>query len=171
MVFDAGSVAVVAGAADGIGLAACKRFAERGMKVCMADVDAERLTETSEREVTPLLAGGATDLLTATVDVAKREQLGTLRDTVYERFGRVDVLMNNAGIPRGGEAWDNYAGWRETLEVNLWGQINGVAAFVPRMIEQPTPSVIVNTGSKQGITSPPGMPAYNVSKAAVRAFT
>ena len=167
----AGRVASILGAADGIGLAACKRYAELGMKVCMADVNADQLAKSAAEDVQPLLAGGAGDLLTEVVDVADRAKVEAFREQVYERFGRTDVLMNNAGIPRGGEAWEQYDAWREIFEVNLWGQIHGVAAFVPKMIEQNTPALVVNTGSKQGITSPPGSPPYNITKAAVRAFT
>ena len=170
-VFQPGKVAVIAGSADGIGLAAATKFAELGMKVCMADVNAEALEKAAQETVQPKLRGGADDLLTQPTDVAQPPQVEALRDAAYARFGRVDVLMNNAGIPCGGEAWANYDGWRHLFEVNLWGQINGVSAFVPKMQEQKSRGIIVNTGSKQGITSPPGMPAYNVSKAAVRAFT
>ena len=71
--------------------------------------------------------------------------------------------MNNAGTAPGGGPWDHIDRWRRVLEVNLWGVINGVQSFTPRMLEQNTPCAIINTGSKQGITSPPGNPAYNMS--------
>ena len=94
-----------------------------------------------------------------------------LRDAVYAAFGEVAVLMNNAGTAPGGGPWDHIDRWRRVLEVNLWGVINGVQTFAPRMLEQKTPCAIINTGSKQGITCPPGDTAYNVSKAGVKVLT
>lgn len=166
-----GNVAVVNGAADGIGLAACKRFAELGMKVVMADVNEEKLEAAARDEVLPSVDGGEAGLLTSRVDVSDRAQLDALCARVYEKFGQVDVLMNNAGIPGGGVPWDDYDGWQKVIGVNFWGPINGVSAFAGKMIAQGTPGLIVNTGSKQGITHPPGFIGYNVSKAGVRAFT
>jgi NAD(P)-dependent dehydrogenase (short-subunit alcohol dehydrogenase family) len=84
----------------------------------------------------------------------------------------VSFLMNNAGIGSNpGQPWENLAGWRSLVDVNFWGVANGVAAFVPRMLEIGNPAIVVNTGSKQGITTPPGNLAYNVSKAAVKTYT
>lgn len=170
-IFTKGNVAVVNGAADGIGLAAAKKFADLGMKVCMADVDGDKLSASSKEVVLPALAGGGADLLTGRVDVADLEQVRSFSDSVFDRFGRVDVLMNNAGIPGGAAPWDDIAGWQKVLAVNLFGPIHGVSAFGSRMIGQGTPGVVINTGSKQGITHPPGFAGYNVSKAGVRAFT
>ena len=87
------------------------------------------------------------------------------------RFGEVAVLMNNAGTAPGGGPWDHIERWRRVLEVNLWGVINGVQTFSPAMLAQKTAGAIVNTGSKQGITCPPGDTAYNVSKAGVKVLT
>ena len=154
--------AVITGAADGIGLAAARRFASLGMHVCMADIDAEKLKRAASE------VEGAIAIPT---DVSKLEDVQALRDHAYERHGRVDVLMNNAGIGRPTDSWTEYENWRAVLDVNLWGIIHGVQAFTQRMIDQGTPALIVNTGSKQGITSPPGSPAYNVSKAGVKAVT
>ena len=94
-----------------------------------------------------------------------------LKDAVYAAFGEVAVLMNNAGTAPGGGPWDHIERWRRVLEVNLWGVIHGVQTFTPAMLAQGTAGAIVNTGSKQGITCPPGDTAYNVSKAGVKVLT
>ena len=94
-----------------------------------------------------------------------------LKEAAYARFGEVAVLMNNAGTAPGGGPWDHIERWRRVLEVNLWGVIHGVQTFSPAMLAQKTAGAIVNTGSKQGITCPPGDTAYNVSKAGVKVLT
>ena len=104
-------------------------------------------------------------------DVARADEVAALRDRALARFGDVALLMNNAGVGRGGSALENPDGWRRVLETNLLGVLNGVQAFAQGMIDAGRPGAIVNTGSKQGITTPPGDPAYNVSKAGVKAFT
>ncbi|WP_316196132.1 SDR family NAD(P)-dependent oxidoreductase [Bradyrhizobium sp. SZCCHNRI3052] len=161
--------AVVTGGASGIGLAAATRFAERGMNVCIADVDEARLRDAAARLAAAAKRGEAA-VMTATVDVSSRDSVVALETAVRARFGAIDVLMNNAGIQPGSKtlADDN---WQRILGVNLWGIIHGSQVFAPNMIAQGKPSLIINTGSKQGITTPPGDPAYNVSKAGVKAFT
>jgi NAD(P)-dependent dehydrogenase (short-subunit alcohol dehydrogenase family) len=94
-----------------------------------------------------------------------------LQAAVLERFGRVHVLMNNAGIQPGSGVFESEAAWERVLAVNLWGPIHGVQVFVPGMIAHGEPAMVINTGSKQGITTPPGDPAYNVSKAGVKVLT
>jgi NAD(P)-dependent dehydrogenase (short-subunit alcohol dehydrogenase family) len=162
----AGRVAVVTGAASGVGLAAAKRFAALGMKICLADLGEAAL----ERAVSEIGAG-ANSVLAVPTDVAKLADVQNLKEKVYSAFGEVAVLMNNAGTAPGGGPWDHYDRWRHVLEVNLWGVINGVQSFTQAMIDQGTPCAIVNTGSKQGITCPPGDTAYNVSKAGVKVLT
>jgi NAD(P)-dependent dehydrogenase (short-subunit alcohol dehydrogenase family) len=105
------------------------------------------------------------------VDVSSLEDVKRLKSSVFEAFGEVAVLMNNAGTGGGGELFGDPARWRRIIDVNLWGVINGVQAFAPDMIRQGTAAAIVNTGSKQGITCPPGDTAYNVSKAGVKVVT
>ena len=94
-----------------------------------------------------------------------------LKDRAYDAFGQVAVRMKDAGVSAGGSPFDDYEGWQRVLSVNLWGVINGVHAFTQAMIDQGAPAAIVNTGSKQGITCPPGNTAYNVTKAGVKVLT
>lgn len=167
---ESGRTAVVTGAASGIGLAACRRFRELGMKVCMADVDDHELS-VARQEVVDAGHGDAGDVLAVTTDVGSLSAMQSLKDSVYETFGEVGVLMNNAVARIEGSCWDSYDQWQLAIDVNLRGVINGVQCFVPAMLAQVTPCTVINTGSKQGITNPPGKPAYNVCKAAVKAYT
>jgi NAD(P)-dependent dehydrogenase (short-subunit alcohol dehydrogenase family) len=98
-------------------------------------------------------------------------QLRALADLVFATFGGVNLLMNNAGIQPGSSIFDAEANWDRSLGVNLMGVVRSSQVFGPRMIDSGLPGLIVNTGSKQGITTPPGDPAYNVSKAGVKVFT
>jgi NAD(P)-dependent dehydrogenase (short-subunit alcohol dehydrogenase family) len=104
-------------------------------------------------------------------DVSRLDSIQALRDAVYGKFGEVGVLMNNAGTAPGGGPYEQIDRWRRVLEVNLWGVINGVQTFTPGMLAQGSVCAIINTGSKQGITCPPGDTAYNVSKAGVKVLT
>ena len=165
-----GRVAVVTGAANGIGLAAVKRYAASGMKVCMADVDEEALAAAAG-DVAGAAAGGPGDVMTKRTDVGRREDVLALKEAVYGRFGEVAVLMNNAATRARAGALDGHEAWVESMNVNLWSVVNGTQAFVPAMIAQGTPCVVVNTSSKQGITLPPGNTPYNVTKAGVKAYT
>jgi NAD(P)-dependent dehydrogenase (short-subunit alcohol dehydrogenase family) len=163
-------VAVVTGGGSGIGLAAAIRFARLGMKVCIADLGADRLAE-AEAKLSSAAAGGAADIMVMATDVSRIEEVVALESAVRKRFGGTDVLMNNAGIQPGSTMFGPAENWRRILGVNLWGVIQGSQVFAPGMIERGRPGLIINTGSKQGITTPPGDPAYNVSKAGVKAFT
>jgi NAD(P)-dependent dehydrogenase (short-subunit alcohol dehydrogenase family) len=165
----ANNVAVITGGASGIGLAAAIRFAKAGMKVCIADIGAERLKEAEAK--LSAAAGNPANVMTAAVDVSRVEQLQELQRAVEKRFGGTDILMNNAGIQPGSQMFGPAENWQRILGVNLWGVINGSQVFAPHMIERGRPGLIINTGSKQGITTPPGDPAYNVSKAGVKSFT
>jgi NAD(P)-dependent dehydrogenase (short-subunit alcohol dehydrogenase family) len=165
-----GRVAVITGAASGIGLAAAKRFASMGLRTCLADLSAEALGRAAEA-VAAVAPGGEADVVIVPTDVSRPENVEKLRDIAYTKFGEVAVLMNNAGTAHGGGPWEHIDRWRRVLEVNLWGVIHGVQFFTPRMLEQRTDCAIINTGSKQGITCPPGDTAYNVSKAGVKVIT
>ena len=163
-------VAVVTGGASGIGLAAAKRFAAMGLKICIADLEGERLHAAAE-EVAAAAPGGRPDVLAVPTDVGRVEDVRRLEGTVLAAFGQIHVLMNNAGIQPGSGMFGPAEAWEQVLAVNLWGVVHGSQIFAPGMIARGQPGLIVNTGSKQGITTPPGDPAYNVSKAGVKAFT
>jgi NAD(P)-dependent dehydrogenase (short-subunit alcohol dehydrogenase family) len=162
----AGRVAVITGGASGIGLAAAKRFTAMGMKICLADLSQAALDKA-------VAAVGAPDgtVIALQTDVSQLADVQRLKDKAYSTFGEVAILMNNAGTAPGGGPWDHYDRWRRVLEVNLWGVINGVQTFTQAMVDQATPCAIINTGSKQGITCPPGDTAYDVSKAGVKVLT
>jgi hypothetical protein len=164
------SAAVVTGGASGLGFAAAMRFARLGMKICIADLGTQRLAE-AEAELASASPGGAANIMAKTVDVSRAEDVSGLERAVRERFGGTDILMNNAGIQPGSQMFGPAENWQRILGVNLWGVIHGSQIFAPRMIERGRPGLIINTGSKQGITTPPGDPAYNVAKAGVKAFT
>lgn len=158
-----GNTAVITGAADGIGLAAAQAFAALGMNVVMADIMGRALKKAAD-------AIGDNALAVET-DVADRAAVQALRDAAVDKFGAVDVLMNNAGVGGGGDAFSGEDPWKRVLDVNLWGVINGVQVIGEEMAASGRPGLIINTGSKQGITQPPGNTAYNVSKSAVKALT
>jgi len=164
-----GSVAVITGGAAGIGLAAARRFAQIGLRVCIADLGEDRLVRAAD-ELVAVAPGGAGDIMTAETDVSRSEDLMRLEQAVRTRFGGTDILVNNAGIQPGSTLF-GAAAWDRILDVNLWGAIRGTQVFVPGMIERGRPGLVINTGSKQGITTPPGDPAYNVSKAGLKVFT
>ncbi|MGF6267080.1 NAD(P)-dependent dehydrogenase (short-subunit alcohol dehydrogenase family) [Paraburkholderia youngii] len=170
LAFARGSVAVVTGGAAGIGLAAAKRFAQLGLRVCIADLAMERLVCAAE-EIARIAGNGMADVMAFEADVSRAEDLQLLEAAVNDRFGGTDVLMNNAGIQPGSAMFGAAANWERVFEVNLWGVVRSTQTFVPGMIARGRPALVINTGSKQGITTPPGDPAYNVSKAALKTFT
>ena len=165
-----GSVAVVTGGASGIGLAAAKRFAQSGLRVCIADLGKDRL-DRAAAQIVAFAAGGMNDVMTCETDVSRIEDLRRLEAAVRDRFVGTDVLMNNAGIGSGAGMFGPRENWERVFGVNLWGVINGTQVFAPAMIKRGRPGLIINTGSKQGITTPPGDAAYNVTKAGIKAFT
>ena len=169
--FVPGGVAVITGGASGIGRAAAQRAAAAGMCLALVDVDGARLAATAAglRETI-----GQDNVLTSTADVADWAAMQALAQEVAARWGSPTLLMNNAaafvsGGPGG--ILDANENWQRVFAVNVMGVVNGVQAFLPGMLAAGRPGVIVNTGSKQGLTNPPGNPAYNTSKAAVNAYT
>lgn len=163
-----GGLAVVTGAASGVGKAAATRFVQAGLGVILADLPSDTLDET-EAELKAIAASGAVVKAVPT-DVSDQAAVEALAAQAFES-GEVAVLMNNAGISLPSGSWEKSDNWRRLLDVNLFGVMNGIHAFLPSMIEANRPAVVVNTGSKQGITTPPGNPAYNVSKAAVKVMS
>ena len=168
--FSAGKVAVITGAADGIGRASAERFARIGMHVLMADNNADKLEEAATAVRAKAVGNGA-EITTRAVDVSSYVEVEALKVQAFARNGWVNVLMNNAGTSQKTTSWGELAQWQHIIDVNMWGVIHGVQAFTQAMIDQGEAAVIINTGSKQGITNPPGNPAYNVSKAGVKAAT
>lgn len=165
--FSPDAVAAVTGGATGIGLAAAKQFAGFGMKIAIADTQ----TDLFDAAEATLRAAGAGDVLMVQTDVCDIAQVEAFERQVTDRFGGTDILMNNAGIQPGSSLFGPEADWQRILGVNLGGVLNGTRVFGPPMIERGRPGAIINTGSKQGITTPPGDPAYNVTKAGVKAFS
>lgn len=161
-----GRAAVITGGASGIGLAAALKLAGLGMKVCVADLPGDALDAARAQ-----LAAVSPDTLAVAADVREIADMERLKAAAYGAFGEVALLMNNAGTGPGGGPYDHMDRWRRVVEVNLFGVIHGVQVFTPAMLAQGTPCAIVNTGSKQGITCPPGDTAYNVSKAGLKVLT
>lgn len=168
--FTAQNTAVITGAASGIGLAAALRLAGDGLNVVLADLPGQKLDDAAQAvsQAAPL---GQEAVLAVPTDVADLPSLEALERAARARFGNIHVLMNNAGIQPGSAVLGPLENWTNVLSVNLWGVIHGSRVFAPEMIAHGQPAVIINTGSKQGITTPPGDPAYNVAKAGVKAFT
>jgi NAD(P)-dependent dehydrogenase (short-subunit alcohol dehydrogenase family) len=161
-----GRTAVITGGADGIGYAVAQRLARAGMNLVIADIADAPQVEGA------LLEAGAAKVLVRQVDVRDPDQLTALSSEVFERFGEVGLLMNNAAVGgHRGQAWASHEGWVRALSVNLMGVVNGVCAFVQPMLDNGKPGLVVNTGSKQGMTNPPGDASYNASKAAVISLT
>jgi len=163
----AGKVAVVTGAAGGLGRALARRFARAGMKLVLADLDAAALASVRAE----LESAGAAAIAVRT-DVRSAGEVEALAARTLEAYGAVHLVCNNAGVAAVGAVWESSAAdWEWVLGVNLWGVIHGVRVFTPIMLEQGEPGHIVNTASVAGLIAPPGMGAYNVSKHAVVALS
>jgi NAD(P)-dependent dehydrogenase (short-subunit alcohol dehydrogenase family) len=168
--FAPGRGAVITGGASGIGLATARQLAAFGMRVCIADRDRATI-EKAMQELASVAHNGADDVLAVEADVSSTDDIETLAEKAFGRFGDIALLMNNAAAFQGSDALSDPDGWRHILDVNVLGVLNGVQRIGRAMVEQGKPGFIVNTGSKQGITSPPGNTAYNVSKSAVKTLT
>jgi NAD(P)-dependent dehydrogenase (short-subunit alcohol dehydrogenase family) len=160
-------VAVVTGAASGIGLALAERFAAEGMKVVLADVESAPLAAAAED-----LRRRAPAILPVQMDVSRPDDVERLARETYDAFGAAHVLCNNAGVAVLGAVHEHsLADWRWVIDVNLWGVIHGVRAFVPRMLAAGHEAHIVNTASMAGLTTAPFMAVYDVTKHAVVALS
>ncbi|MFC8511489.1 SDR family NAD(P)-dependent oxidoreductase [Streptomyces sp. NPDC057257] len=170
MELQAGQVAVVTGAASGVGLAMARRFAAEGLKVVLADVEEAAL----DKAAAGLRAEGA-DVHARVVDVGERRQVLELAESAYETYGAVHVLCNNAGVGSGAEGrmWEHEPNdWKWAFSVNVWGVFHGIQAFLPHMIKSGQPGHVVNTSSADGGIAPlPTASVYAVTKAAVVTMT
>mmetsp|Transcript_855 Transcript_855/g.1651 ORF Transcript_855/g.1651 Transcript_855/m.1651 type:complete len:329 (-) Transcript_855:79-1065(-) len=179
-----GHTAVVTGASSGIGKAAALAFALHGMNVWMLDIDGVELLEAQkfvkqqvqlQQQETQDGNGGTTDqlILAEKVDVSQPDGLQLVVDQVFSETKGCNILMNNAGIggASGSAVTTDLDQLQRVLGVNLYGPLHGVRAFVPKMQDSKQPGIIINTGSKQGITMPPGNITYNISKAALNCYT
>lgn len=160
-------VVVVTGGGGGIGSALARAFAARGARLALADLD-RNAAEAVAKELT---AGGA-EAEAFAVDVTDRDDVGRLADAVADRFGKVHVICNNAGVALGGEMWSAPTeDWEYTMAVNFWGVLHGVQAFVPRILEHGEGGYVVNTASMAGLTGMSFLGMYCASKFAVVGLT
>ncbi|MFG2112402.1 SDR family NAD(P)-dependent oxidoreductase [Streptomyces sp. NPDC048718] len=163
----AGKVAVITGASSGIGSGLARHAAGLGMKLVLADIAADRLAAFADE----LRAGGA-EVESVVTDVASAASVDALADAAYDRFGAVDMLVNNAGIMAMGYSWEIPAErWDAMLKVNIGGYVNGVRSFVPRMLERGERAWVINVSSIGGLLPSPLMAPYSVTKFGVLALT
>ena len=162
-----GRVAVVTGAASGLGRAMAERFAAEGMRVVLSDIDRAGLDEVAAG----LTAAGA-EVHAVTTDVSAAEDVERLADESFTRFGAVHLLCNNAGVVKSARAWAlTLDDWRWVLGVDLWSVIHGIRSFVPRMLAQGGPGHVVNTASMTGLLPMPRLAAYSTAKSGVVALS
>ena len=162
-----GNTAVITGAAGGIGLEAARRFTSSGMNVVLVDVKEEELIAAEQS-----LTSDDVQIHSIICDVSDNAQVQKMRDDVLEKFGKVHCLMSNAGIGRmGTKPWEDLDAFNQMIGINLMGIVHACHAFIPSMLEHGEAGAVINTGSKQGITRPPGNYAYNLSKTGVLAYT
>ena len=157
-------VAFITGGASGIGLAVAASLLDHAMRVALID-------RHEEGAVAPELTPHRDRILAIQADVADRGELERATERVEREFGEIAVVMNNAAIGGGGDVFGDPTAWERLLAVNLNGVVHGCSIFAERMVRSSSPGLIINTGSKQGITQPPGNTAYNVAKAGVKALT
>ena len=168
-IFTPGNVAIITGAASGIGKAMCKRFAQGGMSVCLVDLASKDLDKATE-EIDAMTSKGGVEVLKVPTDVSEPSDIEALHRKVIARLGKVNVLVNNA-VTRIGRGYSaDLSDWRRAMEVNFWGVVYAVRTFLPNMLSMDEPGMIINVGSKQGITNPPDHPIYNITKAALKAY-
>jgi len=163
-----GKVAVITGAASGIGRGLTEKCLAEGMHVVMADIEEDVLNKAAEE----LRADGKNNILTVKTDVSVLEEIEQLAQKAIDHFGAVNVLFNNAGVGGGGNAWESsQKDWEWVIGVNLWSVIHGLRVFVPHMIEQGDDCHIVNTASVAGLIGGSTNASYSVTKHGVVALT
>ncbi|KAL9114038.1 MAG: hypothetical protein Q9227_001810 [Pyrenula ochraceoflavens] len=170
-VFKPGSTALISGAASGIGFAVAKLCRNHGMNLALLDINSAHLSKASS--ILKPLAKNNEKTETYAFDVSQLSEWQKIRPEVEKTFGTVELLMLNAGAsfkPQGGNPWEDVEYHQKTYATNLHGPLNGLQTFLPLVQRSPHPSSIILTGSKQGITNPPGNPAYNASKAALKSL-
>ncbi len=161
-----GKVGVITGAAGGIGLGMARAFAEVGMRVVLADIDADRLEESAA-----LLRSEGLDVVGVATDVTKLASVRELADATMDTFGRVDVLCNNAGVAMFSTiAETTIEDWEWTMAINMWGPIYGVKTFLPLIQRNPEPGHINSTASISGLVAGGTVAPYNVTKHGVVAL-
>lgn len=163
-----GKVAVITGAASGVGKQLALRLAREGVKIVLADIEQKALdTATAEVRAAGVAAIGVV------TDVSKRDQVDALRDRAFAEFGKVQMVFNNAGVGGGGgpSTWEtSEKAYRWAMDVNFFGPLNGILSFTPRLIAQNEEALISATSSGAGLVFPPNAPAYSASKAALIAL-
>jgi NAD(P)-dependent dehydrogenase (short-subunit alcohol dehydrogenase family) len=158
-----GRTAVVTGAASGIGLAVTEAFVAAGVRVLMTDIDEALLASQAKR-----LADGGAEVGALAVDVTDPEAVERAADAAVEQFGKLHIAFNNAGIVVQGNSWElPLSEWHRVIDVDLWGVIHGIRAFVPRILASGEPGHVVNTASMAAVTAIPGIGPYTASKHAV----
>jgi NAD(P)-dependent dehydrogenase (short-subunit alcohol dehydrogenase family) len=162
-ILSADRVAVITGAQQGIGAEIARRLSERGMRLALVDLDQQKLNTLAST-----LKG---DAITIAGDITQPDVATALHDRIRSEFGSVSLLVNNAGIKDKAGPWDAPAVWQKMLDVNFWAALRMQSLFVPEMIASGNPAAILNVGSKEGITCPPGHAGYSVSKAAIKVLT
>lgn len=167
--FSDGNVALITGAAMGIGRATAIELAGRGMSLAVADLPGEDLTQVEQELIE--LCGSTAKVLCLPIDLSDADAAVKMQSAVNKQFNKVNVLMNNA-VTREGRTFDGSTEqWRHLFDVNLWALVDSCRLLMPAMLASGERCAIINVGSKQGITNPPGTPAYNMAKAAVKIFT
>ena len=162
-----GRVAVVTGAASGIGLALAKRLGSDGMKIVLADVDADALQQAAQA-----LEKSGVEVLPVVTDVAKAEQVEALAEQALAAFGKIHVVCNNAGVMIGGLSWEApLEDYEWVMGVNVWGVIHGIRTFVPILLEQEEPGHVINTASMAALASMPYTGIYFMTKHAVMSLS
>ena len=161
-------VAVITGAASGIGLGIARRAAKEGMKVVLADIEKDALNQTEEE-----LKASGVDVISVLTDVSKSENIEKLAQKTIDAFGEVHLLCNNAGVAAPGALWETIlSDWEWVIGVNLWGVIHGIRTFIPIMLQQDNECHIVNTSSMAGLLAgDPGNGIYSITKQGVVALS